>query len=313
MYVFGPVPSRRLGQSLGIDPLRFKACNYNCVYCQLGRTRQFTTERRDYCPREAIVNEVEAALRRLKPNEVDYLTFVGQGEPLLCASLGWLLLAVKSLTTLPVAVITNGALLSDADVRTEVLPADVVIPTVDAADPVLFRRINRPHPSLRLESLLRGLRDFRREYAGQMWIEVMLVAGLNDSDDHLARLGETLRSLSPDAIQINVPVRPPAEPWVRIPGEDRVQAALAAFGEKAEFIGPYHGKVHVGGSGDLGESILDIIRRHPIPECDLYIALGGYGLQKVAVTLGGLQDQGKAQRREYQGRAFWTYAGDRAA
>ena len=313
MHVFGPVPSRRLGQSLGIDPLRFKACNYNCVYCQLGRTRRLTTERQDFVSREAVVSQVEAALRQLGPDDVDFITFVGQGEPLLCASVGWLIRAVKSLAALPVAVITNGALLSDADARAEVLVADVVIPTVDAADAALFRRINRPHPSVRLEPLLRGLRDFRRKYDGRLWIEVMLVAGLNDEDEHLARLGETLRSLSPDAIQINVPVRPPAEPWVQIPGEDRIQAALGAFGDRAEAVAPYHGKVDMAGGDDLGESILDIIRRHPIPECDLYIALGGYGLQKVAVTLGRLQDQGKAQRREYQGRAFWTYAGDRAA
>ena len=313
MYVFGPVPSRRLGQSLGIDPLRFKVCNYNCVYCQPGRTRRLTTERQDFCPREAILKQTEAALQRLGVDEVNYITFVGQGEPLLCASLGWLIRAVKSLTSLPVAVITNGALLSDADVRVEVLAADVVIPSVDAADPALFMHINRPHPSLSLESLMRGLRDFRREYRGLLWIEVMLVAGLNDGDEHLARLGETLRSLSPDSIQINVPIRPPAEPWVQIPGQDRIRAALAAFGEKAEAVVPYHGKVDMSGGGDLGESILDIIRRHPILECDLYEALGGYGLQKVALTLGRLQGEGQAQRREHLGRAFWTYAGGKVA
>lgn len=313
MYVFGPVPSRRLGQSLGVDPLRFKACNYNCVYCQLGRTRRLTTKRQNFVRHETIVKQVEGALQRLGAGEVDYITFVGQGEPLLCAGLGRMIRAVKSLTSLPVAVITNGALLSDADVRVEVLPADVVIPTVDAAYPELFRRLNRPHPSLSLESLVRGLREFRQEYHGRLWVEVMLVAGLNDNDEHLAQLGETLQSLSPDAIQINVPVRPPAEPWVQIPGEDRVQAALAAFGEKAEFVAPYEGKVDMSGSGDLGESILDIIRRHPIPESDLYIALGGYGLQRVAVTLGRLEYEGQAQRREHLGRAFWTYAGAKAA
>jgi len=313
VFVFGPVPSRRLGQSLGIDTVPYKACNYNCVYCQLGRTRRFTVRRQDFFPPQAVLDQVEAALKRLGAGEVDYITFVGQGEPLLCASLGWLIRAVKTLTALPVAVITNGALLTAADVRAEVLVADVVIPTLDAADAVMFRRINRPHPSLRLEPLLRGLRDFRQEYAGRLWIEVMLVAGMNDDDEHLARLGQALRSLSPDAIQINVPIRPPAEPWVQVPSADRIQAALAAFGQKAEAVAPYHGKVDISGGDDLGESILDIIRRHPIPEADLYIALGGYGLQKVAVTLESLKNQGKAQRREHLGHAFWTYAGDQAA
>lgn len=309
MYVFGPVPSRRLGQSLGIDPIAYKTCNYNCVYCQLGRTTRFTTTRRDFFRREAILAEVESALGRLGAGDVDYITFVGQGEPLLCASLGWLIRAVKGLTALPVAVITNGALLHDSEVRTDVLDADVVIPTMDAADPVLFRRINRPHPSLNLERLMRGLRDFRREYSGQIWIEVMLVAGLNDGDEHLARLGEMLRTLSPDAIHINVPVRPPAEPWVQIPPEHRVQAALAAFGERAQVIAPHQGKVYIPGEGNLGESILDIIRRHPISEEDLHAALGGYGIQTVNMALERLQHEGQARKREYAGRMFWTYAG----
>jgi wyosine [tRNA(Phe)-imidazoG37] synthetase (radical SAM superfamily) len=283
------------------------------VLPQLGRTRRLTNERQDFFQREAVLKQVAAALRRLRADDVDYITFVGQGEPLLCASLGWLIRAAKSLTSLPVAVITNGALLSDSDVRIEVLPADVVIPTVDAADRALFGRINRPHTSLRLESLLQGLRDFRQEYSGLLWIEVMLVAGLNDDDGHLARLGESLRSLSPDAIQINVPIRPPAEPWVKVPGEDRIEAALAAFGDKAQVVAPYLGKVNFAGGGDLGDSILDIIQRHPIPERDLYEALGGYGLQQVAVTLERLQDEGQAHRREHLGHAFWTYSGDRAA
>ncbi len=313
MYVFGPVPSRRLGQSLGIDPLRFKTCNYNCVYCQLGRTRRFTTARQDFVPREAVLNQIEGALQRLGPGEVDYITFVGQGEPLLYASLGWLIRAVKGLTSLPVAVITNGALLSEPEVREEVKPADVVIPTVDAADVALFRRINRPHPSIRLDSLLQGLREFRQMYGGLLWIEVMLVAGLNDGDEHLARLGETLRALSPDAIQINVPVRPPAEPWVQIPSDERIQAAVGALGDKAKFIAPYRGTVSIPSEGDLGESVLDIIRRHPIPEGDLYEALGGYGREKVAAALARLLREGQAQRREYLGHAFWTYAGARAA
>ncbi len=313
MYVFGPVPSRRLGQSLGIDPLRFKTCNYNCVYCQLGRTRRYTTQRQDFVPRDAVVTQVEAALQRLGAGQVDYVTFVGQGEPLLYASLGWLIRAVKSATSLPVAVITNGSLLSEAEVRAEVLPADVVIPTLDAADATLYRRINRPHPSLRLESLLQGLHEFRREYGGRLWIEVMLVAGLNDSDEHLGRLGEMLRSLSPDAIQINVPIRPPAEPWVQIPDEGRIRAALDAFGKRAESIAPYRGAVSTPAGGDLAESILDIIQRHPIPEDDLYEALAGYGHERVAAALARLQQEGQARRREYLGRVFWTCAEAMAA
>ncbi len=159
--VYGPVPSRRLGQSLGVDPISFKTCNYNCVYCQLDRTRPVTNERWDFFSPEAILAQVRRALEDREPAEIDYVTFVGQGEPTLCASLGWLIRQVKQLTEVPVVVITNGALLYRADVRDELIAADAVMPTLDAADQETFRRINRPWPKLRIEEIVAGMTTFR--------------------------------------------------------------------------------------------------------------------------------------------------------
>ena len=156
-YVFGPVPTRRLGQSLGIDPVPLKICNWNCVYCQLGRSMPMENERADFFPAEDILTEVEDALKSHQPGEIDWITFVGSGETTLYTSLGWLIQEVKKLTSLPVAVITNGSLLHKREIRQDLSTADAVLPSLDAGTPDLYRRINRPYPTLSFESFIDGL------------------------------------------------------------------------------------------------------------------------------------------------------------
>jgi len=214
-YVFGPVPSRRLGQSLGIDTIPLKTCNWNCVYCQLGRTVPLTNERLEYFPREEILAEVEQALAAHKPGEIDWVTFVGSGEPALHIGLGWLIRKVKELTSatttftpqgrLPVAVITNGAILYLPEVREELAVADAVLPTLDAGNARLYRKINRPHPDITFERLVDGLIAFRKEYQGLLWVEVMLVRGLNDSEEALREIVAALERIRPDEVHINLP------------------------------------------------------------------------------------------------------------
>src|SRR4030042_2371613 len=174
-YVFGPVPSRRLGQSLGIDPVPLKTCNWNCVYCQLGRTIPLKNVRGEFFPREDILTEVKQALASHKLGEIDWVTFVGSGETTLHTGLGWLVRQVKLLTDIPVAIITNGSLLYLPEVRREISSADAVLPSLDAGNIKLYRRINRPHPEIRFTRLVDGLVAFREEYQGKLWIEVMLV------------------------------------------------------------------------------------------------------------------------------------------
>ena len=179
--VFGPVPSRRLGQSLGIDPIPLKTCNWNCVYCQLGRSRPLTNIQREYIPRRAILEEIKQVLSRYQPGEIDWITFVGSGEPTLHSGLGWLISEVKALTTLPVAVITNGARLYQPETRRQLALADAVLPSLDAGNPRLYRKINRPWPKLTFEHLVEGMVAFRQEYQGKLWLEIMLIRGLNDT------------------------------------------------------------------------------------------------------------------------------------
>jgi len=308
-YVYGPVPSRRLGQSLGVDPIPFKRCNYNCVYCQLGRTRPVTNERRDFFPPEDILAQVRDALKRHRPGEIDYVTFVGQGEPTLCASLGWLIRQVKSMTDIPVAVITNGALLCQADVREELAAADVVMPTLDAADQDTFRRINRPWPRFRISEIIAGMAVFREMFHGQLWMEVMLVKGLNDDEATLLGIRDALARIRPDRTQINVPIRPPAEAWVEIPEDEAIVRATAILGEAAEVVAPYEGSFDLSGSADVTDAVLAVIRRHPMRESRLVETLDHFTPGEVQATLARLESGGQAQRRVYRGETFWHYSG----
>ena len=179
-YVFGPVPSRRLGQSLGIDPIPFKTCNWNCVYCQLGRTTPLTLERKEFIPPADILNEVQQVIETSSPGKINWITFVGSGEPTLHSKLGQMILQVKKWTDIPVAVITNGSLLYLPEVRDELAAADAVMPTLDAGNSRLYRQINRAAPRFTLDLLVEGMEIFRKMYRGKLWIEVMLLKGIND-------------------------------------------------------------------------------------------------------------------------------------
>ena len=230
-HVYGPVPSRRLGQSLGVDPIPFKTCNYNCVYCQLGRTTPLTNERKEYFPCDEILAELRRAISDLGPGNVDYITIVGEGEPLLYSQLGRLIREAKKLTSLPLAVITNGSLMSVPEVRAELVEADVVIPSLDAADQETFRRINRPWPRLKITEIIDGLVAFRSESRAKLWIEVMLIRGLNDTEEALQQLAVAVRRIEPDEVHLNLPVRPPAESWVEGTNEDGLIRAMNILGQ----------------------------------------------------------------------------------
>lgn len=317
--VYGPVPSRRLGQSLGVDPIPLKTCNYNCVYCQLGRTRPLSNARRDFFPPENILAQVQTALAAREPGDIDYVTFVGQGEPLLCASLGRLIRGVKAMSEIPVAVITNGSLIYRSEVREELVAADVVMPTLDAAEEDLFRRVNRPWPKLHIGDIIEGMVSFREMFEGQLWVEVMLVKGLNDSEDSLLSLRDALALIRPDRTQINVPVRPPAETWVEIPDDEAVIRATSILGEASEVVAPYEGQFDLSGCADVREAIEAIIRRHPMREGRLVETLARHlsasrprvSLEQVERTLTEMEANGQTTRRAYRGETFWEYAGTR--
>jgi len=315
-YVFGPVPSRRLGQSLGIDPLPLKTCNWNCVYCQLGRTTPLTNERREFFPRQEILAEVKAALAAHKPGEIDWVTFVGSGETCLYSGLGWLVRKVKELTDtstgsahrLPVAVITNGALFYLPDVREEAAAADAVLPTLDAGEPRLYRKINRPWPKLTFERFLDGLIAFRGEYRGKLWVEVMLVRGLNDTEEALQGIAEALQHIHPDEVHINLPDRPPAETWVQPPDAEGLLRAQAILGDVARVVHPASGVFDLSGCDTPAEAVIAIITRHPMREDELMQTLERWSPGEVSAVLRNLKSDGQAQVIERYGHRFWSAA-----
>ena len=305
-YIFGPVPTRRLGQSLGIDPVPLKTCNWNCVYCQLGRSKPMVNERKDFFPADEILAEAKNALLAHQPGEIDWVTFVGSGETTLHASLGWLIREVKKITRLPVAVITNGSLLYLPEVRQELLASDAVLPSLDAGTPELYQQINRPYPGLSFDSLLDGLITFSEEYQGKLWVEVMLVKDINDTEDQLSKIASALNRIKPDEVHIMQPTRPPVETWVKPPSEDGLRRASAILGNTARVILPASGSYDLGGVKTLVEAVVGIVTRHPMSEDELVETLKKWATGDVTNALSTLAESGKLQVVERNGIRFWS-------
>jgi len=274
----------------------------------LGRTRPLVNKRSEFFPREEIIVEVEQALASHAPGEIDWVTFVGSGETTLHSGIGWLIRQVKNLTPLPVAVITNGTLFYQADVRRELSPADAVLPSFDAGNAELYLKINRPHPEITFERLVDGLTVFRKEYQGKLWVEVMLVRGLNDTEAALKEIAGILRNIKPDEIHILQPDRPPVETWVQPSDEEGVLRARAILGETAKIIHPASGSFDLSGDESLMEAVIGIITRHPMRQDELERALSQWSPGEVGQALADLIDSGRAQVIERYGVRFWSAA-----
>ncbi len=238
--------------------------------------------------------------------EIDWVTFVGSGEPTLHVGLGWLIRQVKTLTDLPIAVITNGALLYLPEVRRALLAADAVLPSLDAGSADLYRRINRPHPEVPFARFLEGLIAFRKEYKGQLWIEVMLVKDLNDTEPALTDIAAALKCIKPDEVHINLPTRPPAEPWVQPPGEEGLLRASAILGDIARVVHPAAGTFDLSGSESVVDAIVGIITRHPMRQVELIQTLARWTPGQVDQALADLQASGRVQVVERYGAQFWS-------
>jgi wyosine [tRNA(Phe)-imidazoG37] synthetase (radical SAM superfamily) len=258
-----------------------------------------------YFDTEEILSQVRASLAAHPPGQIDWITFVGSGETCLHAEIGALIRGVKALTDLPVAVITNGGLLYLPEVREALLPADAVLPSLDAGNSDLYHRINRAHRDLSFERLVEGLIHFRQEYTGQLWIEVMLIRGLNDTEAALKEIAAVLAKINPDEVHIVTPTRPPVETWVKPPDEDGLLRARAILGTIAEIVHPATGAFDLSGKEDLLEAILGIITRHPMRDSELNEALADWPADEIRSTLTRLEKSGRAKIVERQGIRFW--------
>lgn len=234
-YLYGPVPSRRLGRSLGIDLVPFKTCTYDCIYCQLGRTTHRTMDRRAYFPVHEILTELAEVLNA--GETPDYIGIAGSGEPTLNSEIGVLIKELKRRTAIPVAVLTNGALLWMPAVRTALMPADLVVPSLDAGDPRLFQRINRPCGGITYDRMINGLIQFTHQFQGRVWLEILLLAGLTDTPAVVARIAEVVSRMRPARVQLNTVCRPPAENCARSLSIDQMQALKGFFAGPVDIIG----------------------------------------------------------------------------
>jgi len=307
-YVFGPVPTRRLGQSLGIDPVPLKTCNWNCIYCQLGRTRPVTNERKAFFTEEDIIEDVEKALQTHKPGEIDWITFVGSGETTLHSGIGSLIRKVKRLTSIPVAVITNGSLLYLQELRQELYAADAVLPSLDAGNEELYLKINRPHPDITYDRTIDGLIKFSQEYDGKLWIEFMLMKDVNDSEEALQEIAQKLELVKPEEVHILQPTRPPVESWVKPPDQEGLLRASKILGSISKIISPAEGTFDLSSDSDLVEAIIGIITRHPMKETEIIDTLSQWPQVNVVDSLNELASCGRAQNVIRNGIKFWTAA-----
>jgi wyosine [tRNA(Phe)-imidazoG37] synthetase (radical SAM superfamily) len=269
-YVFGPVPSRRLGRSLGVDLVPFKTCTYDCIYCQLGRTTSKTIERKEWVPLEAVLDELD---RRLA-SRPDYITLSGSGEPTLFSRLDEVIAAIKQRTQIPVAVLTNGSLLWMGEVQRQLLDADLVIPSLDAGGAEVYRLVNRPHETISFDRMLSGLVDFRQRFHGKFWLEVFLVGAYTTLSDELAGIRRCVDLIKPDRVQLNTVTRPPAEGFALPVHEDRLRAIASTFAPPAEVIGDYQQGGDVPDITAGREEILALIERRPCSVVDIADGLG---------------------------------------
>ena len=306
MIAFGPVPSRRLGHSLGINNIPPKICTYSCVYCQLGRTKKLRAERCMFYNPQNILRDVQDKVKKVKEtgNTIDYLTFVPDGEPTLDINLAYEIDLLKSLG-IKIAVVTNGSLIWRDDVREALMKADWVSLKIDSVQEEFWHRINRPHGTLQLSLIQQGMFEFARTYRGELVTETMLVRTVNDREEDFRKIADLLARLRPDRAYLSIPTRPPAEEWAQPPSEKTINQAYHILHERidqVEYLIGYEGN-EFAFMGNVEEDLLSITAVHPMREEAVsdFIARAGADWS----VIDRLIDRGQLIETKYKGRKFY--------
>jgi len=304
-HLFGPVPSRRLGMSLGVDLIPHKICSLNCVYCECGATTVLTHERKEYVPVDEVYSELKDFFKT-NPDP-DYLTFSGAGEPTLHSHIGEVIAFLKELRPgIPVAVLTNGTLFGDSEVRKELMQADLVLPSLDAATDLALRRINRPQRSLKAADYVEGLVLFSREFKGEIWLEILILPGYNDGEENLIALKKAIQAINPGRIQLNTLDRPGTIEGL-LPARMSQLQEIASFFEvnNVEIIAPPEERKKIKSyRSDMESAILETITRRPCTLADLEKILGLHS-NEINKYLGVLEDAGKVETVEQERGTFY--------
>ncbi|MEJ2657115.1 MAG: radical SAM protein [Desulfobacterales bacterium] len=292
-YLFGPVPSRRLGISLGVDLVPMKTCTLNCIYCECGKTSHLTLERKEYVSFEDVKKElIHYFEHHARP---DYITFSGSGEPTLYLKIADVIHFLKDrASAIPVALLTNGTLFSQRQVRKDVIDAAVVIPSLDAATEKTFKKINRPSFQLRLDGIIDGLVQFREEYKGKIWLEIFIIPGLNDSCHELDALKQAIKKINPDQVHLNTLDRPGTVSTLRAATREELEHVLDVFQMENVVIvaDPPEHETLLSYRKDTASAILGTIARRPCTLKDLSEIIG-LPIDEVKTYLGSLETKGK--------------------
>lgn len=324
-HIFGPVNSRRLGTSLGIDLLSGKVCNYDCIYCEVGPTWKLTCERAEYVPTGKILAEIDSFCRnREELAAIDVMTVTASGEPTLHSGFGSIVAYLKEVADKPVAVLTNGSTLHDPQVRREMALADMVIPSLDAARPASFRRINRPASCLDLEKIIEGLVTFSHEFHGRLWLEILLARGINDSDEDIEALCRVTDCMHLERIQLNTVARPPLESFARPVEPERLQEIAARFaagiGSPEVDLLALRGREikvrkrsHGSPTEEVVEEIVQMVHRRPCTADDIDSIFNLGGPKEVERLLESLVRSGRLQLRPYGDRLYYQGSGSSKA
>ena len=302
-YLYGPVPSRRLGRSLGIDLVPHKICTYDCIYCQIGKTTKKTLTRKEYVPVKEIIEEVKQFLKE-GTSSIYHLSLTGSGEPTLHSEIRSVIEEIKAMTAIPVAVITNGSLLYEEEVKQDLLGADIVLPSLDAISSEVFLKINRPRPGFSAEKVVEGLVEFRKIYKGQIWLEILFCKGVNDGKEELLRMRKTVDRIHPDRIHLNTVVRPPSEKWAVPLSQKEMEEIRVFFGEKAEIISEFDRHPPRASERDIKEEILRILKRRPLSLTDLSKGMG-IREDEIEKCIQPLVFEGKIHARVFGGSIYY--------
>ncbi len=302
-HLFGPVPSRRLGVSLGIDLIPFKTCTLDCVYCECGKTTNLTVERKEYIPVGEIFDELNEYLDNYP--DLDFITFSGSGEPTLHSGIGDIINFLKqNYSRYRIALLTNGTLLYQEKLRSEVKEVDLIMPSLDAVSENAFKRINRPHSSLDPRRIISGLVELRKEYPGEIWLEIFIVPGLNDTKDELLSLKKAIRRINPDRVQLNTLDRPGTESWVMATRKEELEAISSYLGN-AEIITEFTSRKKITSfSKDIEGNILSTLKRRPCTAKDVSHSLGLH-LNEINKYLQVLLETDKIEGEEQERGVFF--------
>lgn len=308
-HLFGPVNSRRLGLSLGVDLVPAKICNFDCIYCEVGVTTGLTVKRREYTPTAEIITELIGFFSGLDENSAgwpDFITLTSSGEPTLHTGIGEVIRYIKRDLDIPVAVLTNGALLSDPQVRIDLLAADVVVPSLDAARSETLLAINRPAAECAdPEEIIKGLELFAEEFGGEIWLEILLAAGVNDSEEDIKALVSAVARIRPNRVQLNTVVRPPAESWAQPLPEGRMKEIAARFKDcRVEIIADFSGRAARRPEQPERVAILDMLKRRPCTKIDICEATGLDG-EDVDRLLSELESSSLIRETMHDGRKYY--------